>query len=244
MEKASHCRPIAAGIRAHSLSALTHPRPFILARPFALVWLLYAATYTVANTVDTLGHEFHAAATGTLAFLCTSLVNVPLGLWKDLRFAQIYGAGNAADRLAQKAATAPLSRDVRAQVRVPKAAAAAFLLRDGITIFGSFTLPPMVAGLTPDALVGDAHAKAALAQIAVPVLSQVVATPVHVLGISLYQRQSGMAFRDRMARVARDLPATTVARCSRIVPAFGFGVLANNEMRAFFHGAFRTAGSA
>lgn len=213
------------GIRSHALTALRHPAKFIFSKPFGLVWTLYAGTYAVANSAETLSNEFHRAATGTITFVSTMLVNVPLGVWKDLRFARYFGAGSDAGRT-------PVALTSRS---VPRAAAATFLLRDAVTIHGCFTLAPWLSAAVPDHLAANPHVKMAVTQMTVPMLSQVVATPIHLLGLDLYSRQHGVVMAERMALVRRDLPSATVVRCIRILPAFGFGCVANLEMREYFH---------
>lgn len=213
------------GIRSHALTALRHPAKFIFSKPFGLVWTLYAGTYLVANSAETLSNEFHRAATGTITFVSTMLVNVPLGVWKDLRFARYFGAGSVPGQT-----PVPLSPS-----RVPRMAAATFLLRDAVTIHGCFTLAPWLAGAVPDEFARNPHVKMVLTQMTVPMLSQVVATPIHLLGLDLYNRQFGVPMAERAALVRRDLGSATVVRCVRILPAFGFGCVANLEMREWFH---------
>ncbi|KAL1625443.1 hypothetical protein SLS54_003535 [Diplodia seriata] len=226
-QKASSNKPLLRGLRCHSLAALERPGKLFLARPFTSVWTLYAATYAVANSAETVTKDFGLAAAGTITFAATLAVNIPLGVKKDLRFAQCYGS---AAELAAKQALKP-----RPAASVPKAAAATFLVRDALTIFGSFVLPPRVADAIPDELAGP-HAKATFTQMTVPVVSQLVATPVHLLGLSLYDRAANVPVRERLAAVWRVMPAATAVRCVRIIPAFGLGVLANRELRWFCHG--------
>ncbi|KKY17633.1 hypothetical protein UCDDS831_g06341 [Diplodia seriata] len=227
VEKASSNKPLLRGLRCHSLAALERPGKLFLARPFTSVWTLYAATYAVANSAETVTKDFGLAAAGTITFAATLAVNIPLGVKKDLRFAQCYGS---AAELAAKQALKP-----RPAASVPKAAAATFLVRDALTIFGSFVLPPRVADAIPDELAGP-HAKVTFTQMTVPVVSQLVATPVHLLGLSLYDRAANVPVRERLAAVWRVMPAATAVRCVRIIPAFGLGVLANKELRWFCHG--------
>lgn len=229
-EMVSSGKSLVAGFRSHAATAIRHPGKFVFSKPFGIVWTLYAVTYTVANSTETLATEFHQAAVGAITFISTTVVNVPLGVWKDLRFAHMFGAGSVAGKTALKTAAPTLAR-----VKVPKAAAATFVVRDAVTIYGCFTLAPWLAGAVPDEYLANPHAKAALAQLTVPMLSQVVATPIHLLGLDLYNRQHGITMGDRASRVRRDLPYATVVRCMRIIPAFGIGCLANVELRSHFH---------
>lgn len=181
--------------------AASRPKSFFSGRPFAIIWTLYAATYTVASFSDTLAGEYYAAAASTITFQATTAINVPLGTWKDIRFAQIFSHRHTADTISHEASRAPtvassklsLASSLTSSVptssprRMPRAVAGVFLARDAITLFGSFTLAPRVATYIPDSLVLNVHAKAAISQ----VLTQLMATPVHVLALDLYQRQLG-----------------------------------------------------
>ena len=127
----------------HTKSAIRRPGRFVFSRPFAILWNLYAATFTAANGVDTLVSDWRPAAVSTATFLATVAVNVPLGISKDLRFARIYG-GTEATKTASVSNIPVQAEGVGAkipQVRAggtSRATAAVFLLRDSLTLFGSF----------------------------------------------------------------------------------------------------------
>jgi hypothetical protein len=191
---------------------------------------LYAATYAVANGTDTIGTELKAPATGMITFLSTTIVNVPLGVWKDIRFAKIFGTQRPPDNVETVRKSLVQNRGIA------RAATAMFLARDSITIFGSFTLAPRLAAVIPDDLTSHPHAKPVITQLTVPVLTQLVATPLHLFALDLYIRQHHVPLSDRLVQSQRHLGSTTVFRCIRIIPAFGFGCLANMELRSMFHG--------
>ncbi|KAI9933003.1 hypothetical protein MW887_009257 [Aspergillus wentii] len=178
-EKASSNKPLLRGLRAHAIAALRHPGRFVFSRPFGLVWTLYAATYAVANATDTVTRETHPSSSASITFISTFAVNVPLGVWKDISFAQLFG--NSPDPIAKTA--------LRSTRAVSTAATATFLVRDAATIFGSFTLAPWCSELIPDSLTSHSHSKTVITQMVVPVLSQLVATPIHLIGLDLYNRQ-------------------------------------------------------
>ncbi|GKU05541.1 hypothetical protein FLAG1_07936 [Fusarium langsethiae] len=213
VEKVSFNRPLSQGMQHNSLDALKHPGPFVFGRPFGYVWILYAATYAVSNSSDTLAREFHKAAVGTITFVNTMIINVPLGVLKDVRFAQMF---SASPTLTPR--VAPVAKP-----GVPRAATATFLMRDAITIFGSFTMAPWLSSLIPDSLSSSAHSKAVISQLTVPIFSQFFATPVHLLGLDLYSRPRGIPWIERSAQIRRDLFSATILRSLRIIPAFGVG---------------------
>jgi hypothetical protein len=72
-------------------------------------------------------------------------------------------------------------------------------------------------------------------QLSVPILSQVVATPVHLLALDFYNNQHKEGSGPRIARMRRSLLPTTAMRCSRIIPAFGVGLVVNTNLRDHFH---------
>ncbi|KAL5360672.1 hypothetical protein BJX96DRAFT_175519 [Aspergillus floccosus] len=232
VEKASCNWPLLRGLKAHFLDSLQRPGRFVFSKPFGLIWSLYAATYVVANGVDTITkHTIPASPTREpIVFASTFAVNVPLGVWKDIRFAELFSncSKGAVDSLRRSSPRA-----------VSGAATAIFLFRDGITISGSFTLPPHCAKAIPESLAHDAHTRTVITQITVPVLSQLMASPVHLLGLDLYNRPHVASLKDRVVFMRQNLPSATVVRCARIVPAFGFGCLANMELREYFHSRFR-----
>lgn len=223
-------------LSTHTLSFFSRPFRFFKSTPFFLVWALYAGTYCTANTAETLTRSIRCridqATAKTLVFALTFAVNVPLGVLKDVRFAQIYGYGEGPEprKGLAKVPNSPTARGV------PRSAIATFLLRDALTIFGSFTLPRWVSAAIPDSISKDSHTKATISQLAVPAVSQIFATPVHLLGLDLYNRQRPGLASERMLRIRRDLLSGTVIRCCRIVPAFGIGCVTNTELRSYFHG--------
>ena len=186
---------------------------------------LYAGTYMVANSSDSLCKAFASeSVAGPAVFASTFAVNVPLGVWKDVRYSQLFGAPQVG-----QAAKANLGR------ASPRTATAAFLVRDAITIFGSFTLPGTVSAMVPDKLVSDPETREVVTQLTVPMLSQVVATPIHLVGLDVLSRHDGASLWGRLSRTRGYLAWTTAARCFRIIPAFGFGAVANKAFRQDFH---------
>ncbi|KAJ5954545.1 hypothetical protein N7501_008824 [Penicillium viridicatum] len=231
VEQAAFKQPILRGLRRHALGALRQPGLFVFQRPFGIVWALYAATYSVANVTDTISRKLEITAAGTITFATTMMANVPLALWKDIRFAQEYGTGRGPDA---KTLNTPISVPLQNKA-LARTAAAIFLIRDGVTIFGSFTLAPWLSDAIPDRLATHPHAKPIITQLTVPVLTQLVATPLHLLALDMYTRQYTMPFLERVKHSQQYLPSSTFLRCVRIIPAFGIGCLTNIELRSTFH---------
>lgn len=72
-----------------------------------------------------------------------------------------------------------------------------------------------------------------IAQFVTPAAVQLVSTPLHLLGLDLYNRPGvHVGGRDgRAARVLRDWGKSAAARICRIVPAFGVGGVVNTKVR-------------
>lgn len=226
--------PLAQALKTNVLCSFQHPRRFFGTKPFFIIWTLYAATYTTANTVETAARHLTQKADQLLVqsvtFLSTITVNVPLGVWKDVRFVQMFGRPSALAAVqegATRAAPPPVQR--------PKflgTVASIFLIRDAITIFGAVNLPPMISASLPEDTFANPMLKMATMQLLVPVFSQIFATPIHLLGLDMYSHPN---HESRLARIRRNLGATTLVRCARIIPAFGVGLIANTGLREYFH---------
>lgn len=191
------------------------------------MWALYAATYTAANTSETISHRLEYNAVEPVKLASTLLVNVPLGIWKDVQFAKFFGKAplpSNAKALPKAALASPAV--------VPRGALAAFLLRDSLTIFGGFCLPDLLRNSIFGQDAATSHTQSIISQLTVPALMQLVATPVHLLGLDLCSSHTGPG---RLLRVSQSLASTTIARCFRVVPAFGVGCVVNTELRSLFN---------
>jgi hypothetical protein len=227
------------------VGSIRHPRLFFTSKPFWYIWTLYAVTYTTANSVESLSRALTSNAdhllVSSITFFSTCLVNVLLGVWKDVRFVHTYGRPTAQSTTLHTSNTAnPPS--VQA-ARFPRIVAATFLFRDAITIFGSINLPPMLTSSIPDSVFSSPAIKMAVVQIFTPVLSQVVATPIHLLGLDLYTNPQSTK-GERASRMKRSVVPTTAMRCSRIIPAFGVGLVMSTGLRDYFHGKVGVKGHA
>lgn len=233
MEQSSTRRPILQCFRLNLSNAIRTPRRFVFSRPFGIVWTLYAATYAVANTVDTLATSSGSGHVSSIVLASTCLINIPLGVWKDLRFAQLFGIGEVP--VAVGAASAAAAAHISQPRRLPISATMVFLARDTLTLFGSFTLAPWLAASLPHDLTANVQAQTIFTQLSVPALTQIGATPLHLLGLDLCNRHYRVPWRERMIRISQSLLSTTAVRCVRILPAFGFGCLTNTALRDCLH---------
>ena len=193
----------------------TVPHRFLTGKPFGVMFLLYSGTYLTANSVDTFHSITHEQAASTTSSTATKLaavtgVNMCLSIYKDSHFARTFGIGP--------------SRSLRA------ACYPIFILRDSITLFASFNLPQMVAPKCPESLDQCIDRNLAM-QLAIPALSQFVVSPLHLLGLDLYNRSGKVPSRDRMRLIAKAYPSTSLARTFRVFPAYGLGGVVNTNVR-------------
>jgi hypothetical protein len=211
---------------------LTRPHAFLASRPFLLIFGLYFATYFTANTVDTASSTLknksaNTETVGTSKFAAVSLANMTCCVYKDSQFARMFGTASASPAAA-----------------IPKLSYALFAARDSMTIFASFNLPAMITPklneLPPaikqrfSRILSTESGRLKTAQFITPAAMQIFSTPVHLLGLDMYNRQGRIGVNERVARIVRDWGISAFARMGRIVPAFGFGNVVNRDVRKSF----------
>lgn len=220
IENASGKRQMMDSIKASFTALFSRPHRFLTSRPFAIIFMVYSGTYLMANSLDTFksslaGKPASTVTSGPSKFAATSTANLSLGLYKDSQFTKMFGT------------VSPRS--------VPPVTYGLFAIRDCLTIFASFNLPPLIA---PNLPISDAAqqyvSRASAAQFLAPAAVQLISTPFHLMGLDLYNRNGGTPFSDRMRKVRLDWLKSSFARMGRIVPAFGVGGVVNNRLRARF----------
>ncbi|KAK6517189.1 hypothetical protein TWF506_007063 [Arthrobotrys conoides] len=215
VENASGKRRLTSSIKDSIIHLVTKPQTFFLSRTFGLVAMVYAGTYIVANTTDTFlsyrkGNESITEVTaGTAKFAGTSSTNILLTLVKDRNFARMFGIG--------------------ASKPIPLPTYALFCARDCLTILFSFNIPPVLSRVLPDNIGG--LSSLSTAQILAPAGCQFLSTPLHLLGLDLYNRGAKLGMKDRFQAVSANYLKSSLARICRIVPAFGIGGVLNSKCR-------------
>ncbi|KAJ9315859.1 hypothetical protein DTO271D3_3837 [Paecilomyces variotii] len=242
IEKAAKGFPIRDTITSCLRSMVARPGSFFLSTPFLLIYTLYSSTYLTANVIDTVtstmrDQPFSKVTAGPAKFVSTTSVNMAICVYKDARFAKLFGASppSSASTTSSKPASAVTPPPAP---KIPKISYSLFCLRDSVTIFASFNVPALVAPSIPDWIAPTASMKASMAQFACPALMQFVSTPMHLLGLDLYNRQpsGGLGWQERFARIRRDYISSSFARMAKIVPAYGVGGVVNTRMRASLMG--------
>ena len=230
MENASGRDTLMNSIKTSLRSLLLRPHTIVFSKPAALIFMLYGGTYLTANALDTATSTYHnrpasSVTAGTSKFAASSAANVGLCMYKDQVYVRMFGPPGAVPR-----PVAPVSY-------------ALFTIRDCLTIFASFNVPPLLAPHI-NARLSEGMRRhvsgATCAQFVAPAAVQLVSTPLHLLGLDMYNRPSGSAvgttsqlvsWADRWELVRRAWFPSAMARICRIVPAFGVGGVVNTKVR-------------
>jgi hypothetical protein len=72
-----------------------------------------------------------------------------------------------------------------------------------------------------------------IAQFVAPAMVQFISTPLHLVGLDLYNRP-GVGWGERLGLLKRAYLTSSFARIMRIVPAFGVGGVVNTDVRSKF----------
>lgn len=179
------------------------PKQFFTRPAFLLIWGVYGGTYIVANCAEAICERRNVPAattkffgkpldgiilhksiscplysfmqTNSLSFmnhLASSMANVSLSVAKDNAYARMFGAGSSL----------PMSWT----------SLGLFSCRDSATILASFTLPPIVSKFMQKhfsgSFLGNVTTADTCAQLLTPVSMQILSTPLHLLGLDLYNR--------------------------------------------------------
>jgi hypothetical protein len=221
MENASGRNTIKASLQGSLKNFLLRPHTLMFSKPFALICILYGGTYLTANTLDTVTSTIQnkpstLVTSGTMKFAASSTANIGLCLFKDQAFARMFGPGGPP----------------RA---VPGPSYVLFALRDCLTIFASFNVPPLLGPVLSRQMGEELNKKisgATIAQFLAPATVQIFSTPLHLLGLDLYNRsEKSVTWADRFRIVKKNWSVSAAARMCRIVPAFGVGGVVNSKVR-------------
>jgi hypothetical protein len=187
----------------------TKPLYFVKQPSFLFICGVYSGTYIVANNIEAIC-ERNKRSSFYPKFAGSSVTNVSLSILKDQAFARMFGVG----------APRPMGYS----------SYALFAGRDSMTILASFSLPGMIAHNLHRDLGVSHHTADTFAQLMTPVTMQIFSTPLHLLGLDLYNR-SNATQAERSSFVQREYIKTVLARMARIFPAFGIGGVINKKVR-------------
>ena len=193
------------------------------------MWLTYAATYTTANLMKTWNEQARISAdrtrsakssftnknsnNATLLVAGTTIVNSGASLVKDRAYARMFG---------------------QSPRPVPAASYAAWIMRDGLVVGSSFVLPAHVTPLVQETTGWSHGSSAMVSQLLTPVAAQLVAGPLHLWGLTLYNASAGQSFRQSLAAWQSGVVSVTGARMLRILPGYGVAGVFNQKARAWW----------
>lgn len=187
----------------------TQPLYFFRQPSFLLIWGVYSGTYIVANSIEALCERSNRSSFYP-KFVGSSVANVTLSVLKDKAFAKMFGTGEVKPMHAKSMGL--------------------FATRDSMTILASFSLPGLISvHMQKDMNMGKVQADT-LAQLVTPVSMQILSTPLHLLGLDIYNRANASA-DERKVFIQREYVKTMLARMARIFPAFGIGGVVNKYVR-------------
>ena len=222
MENASGRNTLKTSLQLSLKHLLLRPQSLFFSKPFALIFMLYGGTYLTSNTIDTAsstirGQPATLVTSGTAKFAASSTANVGLCIYKDQAFVRMFGPKGGPPR------------------PVPLPSYALFAIRDCMTIFASFNVPPLLGPVLSQKM-GDEWNKrvsgATAAQFLAPAGIQIFSTPLHLLGLDLYNRNGReVTWSERFQIVKKNWAISAAARMCRIIPAFGVGGVVNAKVR-------------
>lgn len=202
-------------------SWLSKPTPSM--KTMLIPFLVYFGTYATANMFDSMYARENCMDPATVSatpskFFATSAVSTGLCVYKDGYFAGM-------------AARSP----------APLLSYLLFTTRDVVTVFASFNMPAWVAPklsqlslphFAPFSVFSSEESRLRAAQILMPAASQLVSTPLHLLGLDLSHRQYKLGIRERFSMVRQNMSFATPLRMVRIIPGFGIGNVVNTSCRS------------
>jgi len=214
-------------------SMIRNPYRTVKSPTFLLMWTVYAATYTTVNCCKTIlehREQFKEAEesekisslsssgnndnkANMSVFLGTTVINSASSMWKDRYFAMQFGVAKAANA-----------------AKVPLITYGLWGMRDCMVIGSSFILPDIVSSILQRQTDLNHDTALRISQFTCPVVSQLIITPVQVLGLDFYNRPLASPL-DRIRFQFANYTSIVAARISRIAPAYGIGGIGNTYLR-------------
>ena len=207
---ASGRETLTTAIRSGFKKLVFHPFQFLKQPSFFLIWGVYSGTYIVANYIQAIC-DHQGKPWFYPKFLGTSVANVSLSVTKDLYLTRAFGKGD------------PRPVSLRSF--------GLYTARDSLTIFASFNLPTLVSSQLTSVFGMKKSLAETGAQLMTPCAVQLLSSPLHLLGMDLYNRTSATS-AERLVFIRKEFVGTSLARMGRIFPAYGIGGVANKFLRA------------
>ncbi|KAL9657546.1 hypothetical protein ABK040_000973 [Willaertia magna] len=197
----------------------TKPYQFFLKRDFRLIWGLYLGTYLTANCVETTvkhmqGDDVNTSTVQLSKFFATSLVNISLSVRKDMIFTKMFAN----------------SAVIKGPAKVPLLSTLLFTTRDCMTIAAGFNLPKIASEYLQVRYGFTKNFSDVSTQLTLPLAIQLLSTPLHLLGLDLFNNRNATSSQ-RTALIVKKYVPTAAARIGRMFPAYGIGGVMNTYLR-------------
>jgi hypothetical protein len=209
VSNASGLEPLVPALINGVKSLFTNPVYFFRQPSFLFIWGVYSGTYIVANNIEAIC-ERNEKSSFYPKFFGSSAANITLSILKDRAFARMFGKGDPRP--------------------MPTSSMALFGVRDSMTILASFSLPGIISTRMQERLNTEKSFSDTASQLITPVSMQILSTPLHLFGLDLYNRPE-VSMSTRLQFIKQEYIKTTLARMSRIFPAFGIGGVVNKSVR-------------
>lgn len=191
-------------------SLVTEPLTLIRSPTYKLVLFVALCTYASANLARAVCELYLDISPALPVLVCSTGANMMSSIYKDVRIAQILGKSVSSRPF-------PLSGYVF------------FLLRDVLANAGGFVFPLLLQPHLPQRMIG-ASAET-MAQLLVPTMIQVVTSPLHLLGLLMYNSPDFSASQ-HFAAVAAVYVSVTSSRLIKGFCTYGLGGVSNIKIRA------------
>lgn len=211
IENANGKTPLWEGVANGLKSFAFTPATFLKSYAFKWIFFVYSTTYATSNLCDHI--RMGSIDPALIKLTLTFLVNTTASLVKDKALAQVFGA-----------------TEVRP---FPNSSFVLFLLRDIVAVASAFTIPPILGKAISDRTGASEQRGLKIAQIISPLLIQFIGTPLHLLGLDIYNHPNATTM-ERMQHMKAIYWNSLLLRMLRFLPAYGIGGIVNIELRNYF----------
>ena len=176
------------------------------------LFIVYGSTYVTKYSVDA-ACDYKEIPSAWPVLGATTFINTTFGIVKDRYLAQMFGSGVP---------------------NFPNLSYGCFTLRDMIIVGVSFIIPPKVAPHIQEKFPTLSKDTCdVIAQIGCPGIAQIAATPIHIMGLDLYNRPD-VKWGQRIKDVFRKSLDPLAVRMVRQMYVFGFGAVAIKKSTKYF----------
>lgn len=185
------------------------PHKFFFSKNFAWIYQVYLLTYTANNCIDSICRIYQINDV-LPKLIGVTAINMTTSIIKDAAFARYFGNKQASN--------------------VPLVCYLIWLVRDTMSISAAFLIPERLSKVI-ERRQGWQKSKCDLtSQFLSPMGFQIIALPIHLLGLDFYNHNTSPA-SDRAQRIVQKYPSALPLRFVRMASAFGLGGIQNKTFR-------------